>query len=245
MLELNQVYFEDCLVGMSKIDDKSIDFICTDLPYGSTKCSWDIVIPFEKLWEQYNRIIKNNGAIVLFGQEPFSSFLRLSNLENYKYDWYWQKERLTNIFQVKRRPGKVIETISVFYKEQCIYNPQKTIHSGPLRSNKIKNGKLGKLVDSNNGKPNEYKDNGLRNPIEILPFKRDILTSNLHPCQKPLALCEHLIKTYTNEGNLILDNTCGSGTTCLAAKNLNRNFIGFENDKEYYKIACNRIGQEL
>lgn len=207
----------------------------------TTTCKWDVIIPFDKLWEQYNRIIKDSGAIVLFGQEPFSSMLRLSNLENYKYDWYWQKERLTNVFQVKRRPGKVIETISVFYKEQCIYNPQKTIHNGPLRSNKIKHGKLGKLIDNNECKPNEYKDNGLRNPIEVLQFKRDILTSNLHKTQKPLALCEYLIKTYTNEGQLVLDNTAGSGTTLLACKNLKRNYIGFENDEISYKTACERL----
>ena len=120
---------------MSKISDKSVNLILCDLPYGSTNSSWDTVIPFDKLWEQYNRICKDNAAIVLFGQEPFSSFLRLSNLKDYKYDWYWQKERLTNIFQVKRRPGKVIETISVFYRNQCIYNPQKTIYVGPLRTN--------------------------------------------------------------------------------------------------------------
>lgn len=241
MLELNRIYFEDCLIGISKIDDKSINFICTDLPYSTTSEKWDILIPFDKLWAQYNRIIKDNGAIVLFGQEPFSSHLRLSNLKDYKYDWYWQKERLTNIFQVKRRPGKVVETISVFYKEQCKYYPQKTIHTGPLRSNKIKNGKLGKLVDNNESKPTEYKDTGLRNPIEILQFKRDILTSNLHKCQKPVRLLEYLIKTYTDEGDLVLDSCAGSGTSCLASKNLNRNYIGFENDKEIFEIAKNRL----
>ena len=196
----------------------------------STRCSW-----------ASPRAAKPAAPIVLFGQEPFSSALRLSNLANYKYDWYWQKERLTNIFQVKRRPGKVIETISVFYREQCKYNPQKTVHKGPLRSNKIKNGKLGKLVDNNETKPTEYKDTGLRNPIEVLEFKRDILTSNLHPTQKPLALLEYLVKTYTDENDLILDNTAGSGTTLLAAKNLNRQYIGIEKDPVYYEIAVNRL----
>ena len=242
MLELNKIYLGDCLQKMQEIDDKSIDFICTDLPYNLTACDWDQLIPFDKLWNQYNRIIKDNGAIVLFGQEPFSSYLRLSNIKNYKYDWYWQKERLTNVFQVKRRPGKVVETISVFYKNQCVYNPQKTIYEGKIRTNKIKDGKLGKLVDSNNKKPNEYKDNRTRNPIEILQFKRDILTSNLHPTQKPLALCEYLIKTYTSENNLVLDSTCGSGTTCLAARNLKRNFIGIEKDEEIFKVAQKRMG---
>lgn len=231
----------DCLNLMKDIPDSSVDCIICDLPYSVTSCEWDILIPFDKLWAQYNRIAKPAAPIVLFGQEPFSSALRLSNLANYKYDWYWQKERLTNIFQVKRRPGKVIETISVFYREQCKYNPQKTVHKGPLRSNKIKNGKLGKLVDNNETKPTEYKDTGLRNPIEVLEFKRDILTSNLHPTQKPLALLEYLVKTYTDENDLILDNTAGSGTTLLAAKNLNRQYIGIEKDPVYYEIAVNRL----
>ena len=236
-----EIWLGDCLELMKNIPDKSVDAIICDLPYGTTACKWDVIIPFNKLWEAYNRIIKNNGAIVLFGQEPFSSLLRTSNLNNYKYDWYWKKERLTNIFQVKRRPGKVVETISVFYNEQCPYFPQKTIHVGPLRTNKIKNGRLGKLVDSNNSKPIEYVDNGLRNPIEILEFKRDILSSNLHPTQKPLALMEYLIKTYTNEEDLILDNCAGSGSTLLAAKNLNRQFIGIEKEENYYNICLERL----
>ena len=141
MKELNKVYNEDCLVGMSDIPDKSIDCIICDPPYGSTSCAWDVIIPFDKLWEQYKRIIKPNGAILIFGQEPFSSFLRLSNLDWYKYDIYWQKERLTNIQQVKRRVGKDVETISVFYDKQCTYNPQMIKYDGPKRTNKIKDGK--------------------------------------------------------------------------------------------------------
>ena len=144
MIEIDKIYNEDCLMGMQKIDDKSIDCIICDLPYWTTKCSWDIIIPFDKLWEQYNRIIKDNGAIILFGQEPFSSLLRVSNLKDYRYDIYWQKERLTNIMQVKRRVGKDIETISIFYKNQCTYNPQMVKYDGPKRGNKVKNGKLGK-----------------------------------------------------------------------------------------------------
>jgi hypothetical protein len=142
----------DCITEMNNISDKSIDMILCDLPYGTTKCSWDIIIPFDKLWEQYNRIIKDNGVIVLFGQEPFSSLLRCSNISDYKYDIYWEKERITNIMQVKKRVGKNIETISVFYKKQCTYNPQMIKYEGPKRSNKVKNGKLGKLVDDNNNK---------------------------------------------------------------------------------------------
>ena len=240
---MNQIQIKrgDCLELMKEIPDKSIDMILCDLPYGTTACKWDSVIPFEPLWEQYNRIIKDNGAIALFGQEPFSSSLRLSNVDNYKYDIYWEKERLTNINQVKKRVGKTIETISIFYKKQCTYNPQMIKYDGPLRSNKVKNGTLGKLTDTNEKKVFEYHDTGYRYPTQVWRFKRDCLKSNLHPTQKPLALVEELVKTFTNEGDLVLDNTMGSGTTGLACKNLNRNFIGIEMNEEYFKIAKERI----
>ena len=212
------------------------------MPYGTTKCSWDIIIPFDKLWEQYNRIIKDNGAIILFGQEPFSSLLRVSNLKDYRYDIYWQKERLTNIMQVKRRVGKDIETISIFYKNQCTYNPQMVKYDGPKRGNKVKNGKLGKLVDDNNDKKVfEYNDTGFRYPTQVWKFKRDILTSNIHPTQKPIALYEELIKTYSNPGDLLLDNCSGSGTIAIAALNTGRHFIGFETNENYYNESLKRI----
>lgn len=242
MIEIDKIYNEDCLIGMQKIDDKSIDCIICDLPYGTTKCSWDIIIPFDKLWEQYNRIIKDNGAIILFGQEPFSSLLRVSNLKDYRYDIYWQKERLTNIMQVKRRVGKDIETISIFYKNQCTYNPQMVKYDGPKRGNKVKNGKLGKLVDDNNDKKVfEYNDTGFRYPTQVWKFKRDILTSNIHPTQKPIALYEELIKTYSNPGDLLLDNCSGSGTIAIAALNTGRHFIGFETNENYYNESLKRI----
>jgi len=177
----------------------------------------------------------------MFGQEPFSSLLRISNLKEWKYDWYWEKERLTNIAQVKKRAGKNVETISVFYKSQCLYNPQMIKHEGPLRTNKVKNGKMGKLTDSSEKKVFEYKDNGTRYPTQVLKFQRDCLKSNLHPTQKPVSLCEYLIKTYTNEGDLILDNCAGSGSTLVAAKKLNRQFIGIEKEKEYYNICLKRL----
>ena len=242
MIEIDKIYNEDCLIGMQKIDDKSIDCIICDLPYGTTKCSWDIIIPFDKLWEQYNRIIKDNGAIILFGQEPFSSLLRVSNLKDYRYDIYWQKERLTNIMQVKRRVGKDVETISIFYKNQCTYNPQMIKYDGPKRGNKVKNGKLGKLVDDNNDKKVfEYNDTGFRYPTQVWKFKRDILTSNIHPTQKPIALYEELIKTYSNPGDLLLDNCSGSGTIAIAALNTGRHFIGFETNENYYNESLKRI----
>lgn len=160
----------------------------------------------------------------------------------YRYDIYWEKERLTNVMQVKRRVGKTIETISVFYKNQPTYNPQMIKYDGPLRSNKVKNGKLGKLIDDNNDKSvKENVDTGYRYPTQIWKFKRDTLTSNLHPTQKPVALLEELIKTFSNEGDLILDNCMGSGSTGIARINTNRHFIGIELDKKYFDIAKERI----
>lgn len=235
------LYQGDCIKLMGNIPDKSIDCIICDLPYGTTRCPWDIIIPFDELWEHYNRIIKDNGAIVLFGQEPFSSMLRLSNLDNYKYDIYWEKERLTNINQVKRRVGKTIETISIFYKKQCTYNPQMVKYEGKPRANKVKNGKMGILTDQQEKKVFEYNDTGWRYPTQVWRFQRDCLTSNLHPTQKPVALLEELIKTYTNKGDLVLDNCMGSGSTGVACVNLNRSFIGIEKEKKYFEIAKQRI----
>ena len=155
---------------------------------------------------------------------------------------YWQKERLTNIMQVKRRVGKDVETISIFYKNQCTYNPQMVKYDGPRRGNKVKNGKLGKLVDDNNDKKVfEYNDTGFRYPTQVWKFKRDILTSNIHPTQKPIALYEELIKTYSNPGNLLLDNCSGSGTIAIAALNTGRHFIGFETNEQYYNESIKRI----
>jgi len=234
----------DCLEVMKEIEDNSIDLILCDLPYGTTSCSWDIVIPFDQLWNEYKRIRKDNSAIVLFGQEPFSSYLRISNINEYRYDVYWQKERITNIMQVKNRFGKDTETISIFYKKQCAYHPQMIEYHGAKRGNKVKDGKLGKLVDdSNNKNPFEYIDSGFRYPTQILKFKRDILTSNLHPTQKPVELIEYLIKTFSNENDLILDNCMGSGTTGVSCVNTNRSFIGIEKDPKYFEIAQDRISK--
>ena len=237
----------DCLELMKSIPDGSIDSIITDPPYGTTACKWDGVIPFEPMWAELKRIIKPNGAIVLFGQEPFSSYLRISNIDWYKYDWYWQKERPTNVMQVKRRAGKVIETISVFYKNQCTYNPQKTTHNGKLVTNRVgKNGSFSALVDSKETRPYNYRDDRTRYPLQLIKINRDtigVLGKNLHPTQKPVALCEYLIKTFTNENEIVLDFTMGSGTTGVACKNLNRNFIGIELDNNYFEIARNRINE--
>lgn len=238
-----RLYNDDCIVVMNKLikEGVKVDAIITDIPYGTTACSWDITIPFEDMWNCLKRIRKDNTPILLFGNEPFNSYLRISNIDEFKYDIYWQKERATNIFQLKKRPAKVIETINVFYKNQCTYNPQMVNYEGPKRTNKVKNGKLGVLVDSQNRKPFEYNDTGKRYPLQIVQFKRDILTSNLHPTQKPVALMEWLVKTYTNEGDLVLDFTMGSGSTGVACKNLNRDFIGIELDKKYFNIAEKRL----
>ena len=237
------LYNRDCIEVMKQLiaENTKVDAIITDIPYGTTSCEWDSVIPFDEMWASIKALRKDNAAIVLFGNEPFSSYLRMSNINEYRYDIYWQKERATNIFQLKRRPAKVIENISVFYKEQPTYNPQMTKYDGPKRTNKIKDGKLGLLIDSGNRKPYEYKDKGVRYPLQIVQFKRDILTSNLHPTQKPLALMEYLVRTFTNEGDTVLDFTMGSGTTGVACANLNRNFIGIELNEDYFNIAKNRI----
>lgn len=238
-----ELYNDDCFNVLPNIPDKSVDMICCDLPYGTTACKWDVVLPFDKLWEQYNRIIKDNGVIVLFGQEPFSSYLRISNIKDYKYDIYWEKERLTNIQQVRKRVGKTVECISLFYKKQCTYNPQMRSYDGPKRGNKVKDGKLGSLTDSGNKRPVEYVDTGKRYPTQVWKFQRDVLTSNLHPTQKPVKLLEELIKTFSDEGDLVLDNCMGSGTCGVACVSLNRSFIGIEKEERYFEIAKKRIGQ--
>ena len=246
MLNDINLYHGDCIEIMKQLinDGVRVDCIITDLPYGTTPCPWDIIIPFEDMWECINKIIKPNGAVVLFGQEPFSSLLRVSNIKNYKYDWIWKKERLTNVFQVKRRPGKVVENISVFYKKQPTYNPQKTKYEGPLRSNKIGDNAGFSITQTGGGgpKPIQYHDDGTRYPLQIIEFNRDSMyEEKYHPTQKPIELLEYLIKTYTNEGETVLDFTMGSGSTGVACKNLNRSFIGIELDKNYFDIANERI----
>ena len=238
-----ELFCGDCLEKMKNIPDNSIDLVLTDPPYGTTACKWDSIISFELMWKELKRITKKNSPVLLFGQEPFSSYLRISNIEMFKYDWIWIKERPTNVLQIKKRPGKNIESISVFYNGQCLYYPQKFIHEGPLRTNKVKNGSLGILIDSKSKSVNEYRDDGTRYPLQTLNFKRDVLKSNLHPTQKPVELLEYLIKTYTNENETVLDFTMGSGSTGVAAKNLNRNFIGIELDKKYFEIDKKRIDE--
>ena len=225
-----KLYQGDCLEVMKNMPDRSIDLILTDPPYGTTACKWDSVIPFDLMWEQLNRIIKPNGAIVLFGSEPFSSALRMSNIKNYKYDWVWKK-RPVNFLNAKKQPLRETENILVFNSKN--YYPQGLIpcHKINKRSNSTEtNGKHGL---SNMSEYTNY-------PKQILEF---IGERGLHPTQKPVALLQYLIKTYTLESETVLDFTMGSGSTGVACKNLNRNFIGIELDPTYFQIAKGRIEQ--
>ena len=227
----------DCLEKMKDIPDKSIDMILCDLPYGTTACKWDIVIPFEPLWEQYKRIIKDRGAIVLFGSEPFSSYLRMSNIKQYKYDWVWDKKKGGNIMNLKQQPYKVHELISVFAGGN--YYPIMT-------EQKPRTGKTYSAGEAN-GIENygDLRHYDKKYPKSIIEESNANQNGKVHPTQKPVALLEYLIKTYTLESETVLDNCMGSGTTGVACKNLNRNFIGIELDPEYFKIAEKRINENL
>ena len=233
----------DCLIEMDKIEDKSVDMILCDLPYGTTACKWDTVIPFEPLWEQYKRVIKDNGAIVLFGSEPFSSNLRMSNIGMYRYDWIWEKSKAGNFMNVKTQPQKIHEDILVFYKDNSTYNPQMEDSVRISSRNKGKRANAN-ILGTSFDKP-EYIDDGKRFPYSIQFYSNQSGELNnvhrLHPTQKPVALLEYLIKTYTNEGETVLDNCMGSGSTGVACKNTNRNFIGIELDEDYFNIAKERI----
>ena len=237
-IELNKIYNEDCLEGMKRIPDGSMDMILCDLPYGTTACKWDTIIPFEPLWEQYERIVKDNGAIVLTSDEPFTSQLINSNIKRFKYKWIWLKEQGKNFQLAKKQPLKITEDVLVFYKKFPNYNPQGLIKLDKpiVKSNKGKGGNLSHL--SSEKKRKTYIQEYTNYPKNILRFNAD---RGLHPTQKPIALFEYLIKTYTNEGETVLDNCMGSGTTGIACLNTNRNFIGFELDKEYFDIASKRI----
>lgn len=245
------LYQGDCLQLMSNISDRSVDMILCDLPYGTTACKWDSVIPFEPLWEQYNRIIKDNGAICLFGSEPFSSKLRMSNITKYRYDWIWEKHKPSNFALAKKQPMKYHETISVFYKKQCMYNPQMINRISRRIEAGQKNNEIGMTI--NLGELNSLKsvehdyriyNSNFKLPSSIIKIPAVVSTSKEkqpHPTQKPVALLEYLIKTYTNEGEIVLDNCMGSGSTGVAAVNTDRNFIGIELDEKYFNVAKERI----
>jgi len=231
-----ELYKGDCLEVMKGIPSGSVDAIITDPPYGTTACKWDSVIDFALMWEQLNRIIKPNGAIVLFGSEPFSSFLRVSNISKFKYDWIWDKKKAANFMSVKSRPLMDYEKISVFNHSKENYKPQMTV--GKTRKKGGYYSKHEQALSSGT----EAKVNNLYYPKGILHFtKASNKDAGLHPTQKPVPLMEYLIKTYTNEGEVVLDFTMGSGSTGVAAKNTSRSFIGIEQDEKYFSIAKDRI----
>ena len=230
----------DCLELMKGIPDGSIDMILCDLPYGTTSCKWDSVIPFEPLWEQYNRIIKDNGAVVLFGSEPFSSYLRMGNIKNYRYDWIWKKTKAQGFLNAKKMPMKDYENILVFYKSLPTYNPQGVICGN---FNNFRKSKIGKTEDVY-GTEKEFENSKIGNyPKQIIEFSNASNKGHLHPTQKPVALLEYLINTYTNQGDIVLDNCMGSGSTGVACVNTERKFIGIELDEQYFNIAKDRINE--
>ena len=230
----------DCLDELPKIFDKNIDLVLTDPPYGTTACKWDFVIPFEPMWNQLKRVIKDNGCIALFGSEPFSSALRVSNIKQFKYDWIWNKKLAGNGILAKHQPLKIHEIVSIFSYKKHNYYPLKT--RGLLRRKLTNNPKISEINNGNGIKKAKETFNDLYYPKTIIEFTLANLRRNrLHPTQKPVALLEYLIKTYTNENDTVLDFTMGSGSTGVACKNLNRNFIGIEKDEKYFDIAKQRI----
>lgn len=245
-LEENMSYLGDCIDLMSLIPDKSIDMILCDLPYGTTKCSWDSIIPLDKLWEHYKRIIKDRCPIILFAQSPFDKILGSSNIKWLKYEWIWEKTQATGFLNAKKMPLKAHENILVFYNKSPKFYPQKTQGHTPIHSytkrKEIQNktevyGKVNKTI-SGGGETDRY-------PRSILKFKSDKqknkLNGNIHPTQKPIALCEYLIKSYTDKGDLVLDNCAGSFTTSVACVNLDRKYIGIEKEEKYFNIGIRRI----
>jgi len=236
MIDRNSIIFGDCLEVMKNIEDHSIDMVLCDLPYGTTACKWDTIIPFDLLWIQYNRIVKPNGAIVLTASQPFTTILIASNIQNFKYEWIWIKSRATGFLQSKYMPMKTHESVLVFCNESVpTFNPQKTRGHKPTNAAQG----YGHSPTFGKSKKRNYKGGDTeRMPKSILDFKSE---RGLHPTQKPETLFGYMIKTYTNEGDLVLDNCCGSGTTGAAAKKLNRDYILIENDPEHYQTAKNRV----
>jgi len=241
----------DCFDVFPFIEDKSIDAIICDLPYGTTACKWDVIIPFDKLWEQYERIIKPNGAIVLFGSQPFTSALIMSKIDWFKYELIWNKVLGKNFLLAKKMPLKSHENILIFYKKQPVYNPQKTELKNieTLKREKRLIECADKSISEHYGRIKRVNSDGYyKYPVSIITEKQQNVSNQFaiksnHPTQKPLELLEYLIKTYTNEGDTVLDNTMGSGTTILAAIKNNRIGIGIEKEKQYYDVAVRRASE--
>ena len=235
---INKVFNEDCLAGMKRIDDKSIDMILCDLPYGTTACSWDVIIPFDKLWEQYKRIIKDNGAIVLTASQPFTTDVIMSNRDWFKYCWVWNKRKAGNIFLAENQPMKIHEDIIVFSKEKHNYYP--IMKKREMRK-VSKNYGTGQTMGGNYEIEDKTYIYDEKYPESIIDISNASQKNKFHPTQKPIELFEYLIKTYTKENELVLDNCMGSGTTAIASLNTNRNFIGFEMNREYFDKTTERI----
>ena len=243
MLELNKIHHWDCLELMKQIPDKSVDMILADLPYGTTACKWDSVLPLDKLWTEYERVIKDDGCIVLFASNPFASALVMSNAKLFRYEFVWDKVIPTGFTMANYRPMMQHELILIFSKGKMTYtpkggylkfNPQKTKRGTPIKGYAVKSDFLN---DTTFDKKERVYDE--KNPISIITFKKD--KKREHPTQKPLELLEYLVKTYTNEGDIVLDNVAGSGTTGVACKNTNRNYILIEKEPEYVDIANKRL----
>jgi DNA modification methylase len=226
----------NCLELMKTLPDHSVDMVLCDLPYGTTSCKWDVVIPFEPLWEQYERIVKPNGAIVLNCSQPFTSTLILSNIKNFRYCLVWEKEQATNFMQLEKQFGKSHEDIAVFYRVQPTYRPQMVSGFKPSSTGSPNNIETRSNFSGGIAKRQGATD---RFPLSVLKFNRD--RTGLHPTQKPVALIEYLILTYTNEGEVVLDNCMGSGSTGVACINTKRNFIGMEMNEKYFSLAKERI----
>lgn len=256
--QLDTIYNEDCLQGMQRIPDGSVDMVLCDLPYGTTQLEWDVCLPLERLWEQWLRVCKVNAAIVLFSAQPFTTDLINSNRKLFKYEIIWEKTLPTGFYNAKKRPLKIHENILVFYRKQPVYNPLK-IYKPEKATNRIIMNSASKIKDGNFvGKVNQesynqwnYICDGTRYPTDIIQFSNwsGALFGNVdrnikHPTNKPVELCEYLIKTYTYEGDTVLDNCMGSGTTAIACIKEKRHFVGFELNKEYFDYACNRIKAE-
>jgi len=235
-MELNTINQGDCLEIMKDIPDKSIDMILCDLPYGTTACKWDTIIPFEPLWKEYKRIIKDNGAIVLTASQPFTSALVMSNVKMYRHQWVWNKNNSAGFATAKIRPFAICEDILVFGRNKVNYCPQMEVRGAPrLKGGYSTSENYGIVPSKSKSKSNTYY------PKNLINISTASQVGKQHPTQKPVALFEYLIKTYTNEGDLVLDNCAGSGTTGVACKNLNRNFILIEKEPEYIDIINKRL----
>ena len=243
MLELNKIYLGDCLDLMPQIADNSVDMILCDLPYGTTACKWDVVIPFDKLWVQYKRICKPNTAIVLFGKQPFTSHLILSNQDWFRYEMIWEKTRAGNSMQLGKQPAAIHENILVFYDKTPVFNDQKfKVDEKYIDKRKSIRDSYYKS-EHYSGVMKRKADDGWRHAQSVLPFN-SVWHKDMLPCEKPAELLQYLIRTYTNENNVVLDNTMGSGSTIIAAIKEKRQYIGIEKDKHYFEIAKERIKNE-